>query len=199
MSGTVILIGGGNFEKNETLSIDTYALKLCAKPKPNVLIIPAAMQDDQGYGKRLKQYFRRLGAEASALRLLHTKLDQSQVHQMFRNADIIYLGAGSTKLLMDTIDKWNLADILKQAYESGAVLMGISAGANVLCEYGYSDVEPGRFEFVKGIGLLPYVFTPHANQKERAGFFEEAGQYLFEMIAAKDLEAIYIKKKQICV
>lgn len=189
MSGSIILIGGGSFEKKETLAIDKKAIELTQKEIPKVLIIPAAMHDDQGYGKRLKQYFRSLGCQATTLRLWHTKLVHQDIHQQFLNADLIYLGAGSTQSLLEILYHWELAPILKQAYQNGCVIVGISAGANVLCEQGYSDNIPSQCVFIKGIGLVPCVFTPHGNHQNRIQFEEEAKHYSFPILKANDLEA----------
>ena len=188
MGSAIILIGGGNFEKSETLLFDQKALTLTQKAQPKVLIIPAAMNDDQGYGKRLKQYFRKLGAQPTNLRLRHTKLSKAEVHQMFYESDLIYLGAGKTMMLLDAIAKWELADLLKQLSKS-KVIVGISAGANVLCEYGYSDVSEENCQFVKGLGIVPCIFTPHAQKEERQSFDEDSLFYEGIKVKANDLEA----------
>ena len=188
MSGAIILIGGGNFEKEETLLFDQKALSLTQKQQPKVLIIPAAMNDDQGYGKRLKQYFRKLGAQPTNLRLWHTKLSKAEVHQMFQESDLIYLGAGNTMTLLEAIAKWELEALLKQVSKS-KVMVGISAGANVLCEYGYSDSIQAQCQFIKGLGIVPCIFTPHAQQVERQSFDDDARFNEGMKVKADDLEA----------
>ena len=188
MSEAIILNGGGNFEKEETIPFDQKALSLTQKAQPKVLIIPAAMNDDQGYGKRLKQYFRKLGAQPTNLRLWHTKLSKAEVHQMFLEVDVIYLGAGNTMTLLEAFAKWELEALLKQLSKS-KVIVGISAGANVLCEYGYSDSFQAQCELIKGIGIVPCVFTPHAQQEERQSFDEDSLFYEGIKVKANDLEA----------
>lgn len=193
MSGKIILIGGGNFEKGETLLIDQKVLSLTKKKEPTILMIPAAMKDDQGYGKRFKQYFRKLQANPSVLRLWHTKLSKEEVYQMFLQTDIIYLGAGSTLLLKEAIVKWELIPILQQAYQKGTIIVGISAGANILCSYGYSDIQENEYQMIQGIGLLPFVFTPHA--QKRPHFLEEASKHSLKSLALNDKE-FYIYPKE---
>lgn len=78
---TLIAIGGGSFQKQETMSIDTYAISRCGKTQPHVLFIPLAGRDDQGYAKRFKQYYRSLGCQVEALRLLHTKLSNEEIYK----------------------------------------------------------------------------------------------------------------------
>ena len=100
---TLIAIGGGSFQKQETRAIDMYAIARCGKSKPRVLFLPLASRDDQGYAKRFKQYYRTLGCEVQALRLLHTKLHIEEIYDTFRRQDIIYLGAGDTTFLMEQL------------------------------------------------------------------------------------------------
>ncbi|UZN00266.1 Type 1 glutamine amidotransferase-like domain-containing protein [Lysinibacillus sp. MHQ-1] len=46
--------------------------------------------------------------------------------------DIIYVGGGNTKLLLDKWHAYQFGELLKEAYKSGVILAGISAGGNVL-------------------------------------------------------------------
>ena len=63
-----VAIGGGSFQKQETLEIDQFIIQKTGKQNPRVLFLPAAAKDDQGYGKRFKQYYRSLGCEVKLLR-----------------------------------------------------------------------------------------------------------------------------------
>ena len=105
---TLIAIGGGSFQKQETMAIDTYAISRCEKTQPHVLFIPLASRDDQGYAKRFKQYYRSLGCQVEALRLLHTKLSNEEIYKKFRSQDMIYLGAGDTVFLMKQLKQRKL-------------------------------------------------------------------------------------------
>ena len=133
---TLIAIGGGSFQKQETRAIDMYAIARCGKSKPRVLFLPLASRDDQGYAKRFKQYYRSLGCEVEALRLLHTKLHIEEIYDTCRRQDMIYLGAGDTTFLMEQLQSRKLDLMLHELADLGIVICGLSAGANVLFEYG---------------------------------------------------------------
>ena len=151
---TIIAIGGGSFQKQETEHIDRYALSRCQRKVPKVLFLPAASKDDQGYAKRFKQYYRALGCEVTALRLFHTKLSKEAVHELIYQQDMIYLGGGDTIVLMEALKSWGLDKVLPTLVDTGVVVCGYSAGANVMFSYGYSNIMDQGYALVQGMGLV---------------------------------------------
>ena len=190
---TLVAIGGGSFQKNETRIIDDYIIKRTGKEHPKVIFIPAASKDDQGYAKRFKQYFRSLGCEVEAIRLWHTKLFYKEIANVLLETDVIYFGGGETPLLMQALDNFSLFDTLKEAYEKGIVIAGLSAGANILFSYGYSEFED-HYEFVKGMELEKGLFCPHAQRKERQGFMDACKGYVgLQAFPCEDCYAICVE------
>lgn len=168
---TLIAIGGGSFQQGGTRHIDEYAIKRCGKTTPSIVFLPTASQDDQGYEKRFKQYYRSLGCDVQSLRLFHTKLSGEEIQDVLLQSDMIYLGGGNTKLLRDKFLDFGLDETLVRAYEQGIVICGYSAGANILFDYGYSDVlEDGEFSFIEGFHLGKGLFCPHYQKTERKKF-----------------------------
>lgn len=166
---TLIAIGGGSFQKGETKKIDEYAIARCKKTTPKVLFLGVASHDDQGYAKRFKQYYRSLGCEVEALRLLHTKLNDEEIVKKLEEKDLLYLGAGDTSFLMKQLQAHQLIEPIHRLYEKGLVVCGLSAGANALFSEGYSQNEEG-FSLVKGMNLMEGIFCPHHQKEERRGF-----------------------------
>ena len=116
---TLIAIGGGSFQKQETMSIDTYAISRCGKTQPHVLFIPLASRDDQGYAKRFKQYYRSLGCQVEALRLLHTKLSNEEIYKKFRSQDMICLLYTSSMIYAKNIQDYEFFRYDQCIYLSG--------------------------------------------------------------------------------
>ena len=54
--------------------------------------------------------------------------------------------------------------------DKGIVICGISAGANALFEYGYSNIASDTFELVNGMGMIKGAFCPHYQKEERKSF-----------------------------
>lgn len=186
MHRAIVAIGGGNLQLQETLNIDQKIIKLSGKLHPRVLFFPTASEDDQGYAKRFKKYYRSLGCEVDAIRLLHTKKNYEDFEREWFTYDIWYLGGGNSAFLMDVLRNQHIDRLIKKAYELGIVIAGYSAGANVLFSYGYADLD-GTYNFVKGLNLVDGVFTPHS--QKRPQFLVEAQDFPQEKIACKDAQA----------
>ena len=76
------------------------------------------------------------------------KLDKEELIEQIGKSDIIFINGGRNGCLKDVLeDLNNFSDLIK-----GKVVVGISAGANILAKYYYSNVADTIRE---GIGLLP--------------------------------------------
>lgn len=171
---TAIAIGGGNIKELETQHIDQAIIACTKLNMPNLLVLPTASHDSFAYTKRVKKYFKRFGCNVDVLRLT---LDETSdvITAKIKWANIIYIGSGNTCYMMEMWKKYGVDILLKQAYEQGCVLAGISAGAIALFDYGYSDsLGEHTLSMVEGLHLIPAVFTPHYNEAGRERFDEEA-------------------------
>lgn len=193
MTKQLVAIGGGNWQQGETLHIDQKIIEMSGKQTPRVLFFPTALKDDQGYAKRFKQYYRSLGCQVDAIRLLHTKKTYEQLEKEWLEYDILYLGGGDTKLLMDTMISMHVDQIIHKAYESGVMIVGYSAGANALFHYGYAQNNE-QYAFVEGMQLYDGVFSPHV--QERKDYWEKAKQFHIEIIGCEDKQAYIIKDEK---
>ena len=75
--------------------------------------------------------------------------------------DVIYVGGGNTKSLLALWQAWELPSILREAYDRGIVLAGISAGANCWFEQGVTDSASPTIDVLPCLGFLPGSFCPH--------------------------------------
>ena len=108
----------------------------------------------------------------NALCLTSENYTDEQINSLLNQADIIYVGGGDTAFMMDIWKKYGLPEKLKRIYEADkAVLSGISAGAMCWFNCGHSDSEvfakSGGYGWIKNLlGLLPYAFCPHYNERK---------------------------------
>jgi cyanophycinase len=80
---------------------------------------------------------------------------------IIRQSRLIYMLGGFTGYLGETLANSAAWQAMLQAYESGAVIAGSSAGAMVLCQYYY---DPAKAQVVQGLGLVPNsCVLPHHN------------------------------------
>lgn len=154
----IVAIGGGGFGRQDNdMKFEQYLLSL-VKPKPSVLFLPQASKEDPNYINRFYETFTHLPAKPSHLSLFGRVKDNWQAQLLTQ--DIIYVGGGNTKSMMALWKAWGLDTLLKQAYEQGTVLCGVSAGAICWFEQGITDsVWP--LGVVDGLGFLANSFCPH--------------------------------------
>lgn len=175
--GTIIAIGGGELRYLETFEIDQKIVKLTGVDYPKALFIPTASHESERYIQCFEAiYGEKLGCEVETLYLLSTRLDQQQIRHQILSVDLIYVGGGDTEFMMQTWETYGVDNYLREAYEQGVVLAGLSAGAICWAESGYSDSdsfkteEEWEYKFVKGLGLIEAVICPHYDEKERGSF-----------------------------
>lgn len=163
----IIAIGGGEIKDGETRAIDKYILDVTGKSKPRLLFLPTASSDDQGYWKTIDRVFgKELGALTSVLMLTQNPLD-SEIKEKIAQADVIYVGGGNTKMMLELWEKRGVDVLLRNAYENGVVLSGLSAGAICWFEYGSTDSprfnnpRDTKFILIRGLGLMNGIASPH--------------------------------------
>lgn len=180
----ILAIGGGSVAvpcaPASTLAIDEEAVRLAASELPigretvNVLFIPTASKDDLWYCHDIYTHFHlRLGCNYDHLRLLaRTPPSTRTIAEKIAWADIIYVGGGNTRDMMDVWRITGVSGILGRAYEAGKVLMGLSAGSICWFEAGLSDSNKFDGEknwrpmWVSGLGFLPLWNSPHSNSEQ---------------------------------
>jgi len=129
----IIAIGGGEIGRAgypvETTLIDEEIVRLSGKADPNLLFIPTATSDSQVYIDAAERHFGgTLGCNVDSLCLIRDKLSENEIRDKIDSADIIYVGGGSTDLMLETWSKYNVDRLIKAA-SGEKVLSGLSAGA----------------------------------------------------------------------
>ncbi len=174
MNKYIVAIGGGELCQLETLKIDQEIVALSGKKHPKLLFIPTASSDAAGYVQVIQEvYGLRLGCTVDSLLLLREKPSRHEIEAKIRAADIIYVGGGNTLKMMNLWRRFGVDSLLRSAYERGAVLCGISAGAICWFESGHSDsmsfYHPDNWQYIRvtGIKLLRGICCPHFDGETR--------------------------------
>lgn len=132
MTGTIVLIGGGDIIKRGSAEVDRYVMSLAGK-RPTVAFIPAASNDNTDYVRSFTNYCKSIGG-GEILPILLSKESSSSAKKKIQQAQIVYLGVGDPKNLLSAIKQKGISDELVNALESGKVIAGISAGALSVCK-----------------------------------------------------------------
>jgi dipeptidase E len=174
MSKMIVTIGGGDIRTRGTAAIDREIIRLSGGRNPSFLFIPTASYDSEIYWKHVKEYFGKLlKCRTDVLFLISGGVTSDQIHNKILSADVIYVGGGNTLFMMRIWRRLGVDKLLKQAYENGAVLAGISAGAICWFDSGHSDsmsfYNPQNWKYinVRGLGLIKGIHCPHYNGRTR--------------------------------
>ena len=172
----IIAIGGGEIGRpgfsTETTLIDKEIIRLTEKRHPTLLFIPTASGDSRPYYEVVKNHFeKKLGCKTEVLYLIKEKPSQRQIKEKILSADIIYVGGGNTFRMMKIWKRRGVDKILKQAYEKGIVLSGLSAGAICWFRYGNSDSRKAKnpkadLIKVSGLDFIPGLLCPHYHSEK---------------------------------
>ena len=83
------------------------------------------------------------------------------LRQHLLRQDIIYVGGGNTKSMLAVWRDWGLPNLLKEAWEEGIILAGVSAGAICWFEHGVTDSYADKLVAMECLGFLAGSCCPH--------------------------------------
>jgi len=166
MTGYLLLEGGAEFG-GKMSEPDLAAIALAGGPDAPIVIIPAAAAPDNNHeraGNNGVRWFRSLGAsQVRSVALIDRRsANRADIVASLRQARMVYLLGGFTHYLGRTLMGSLAWEAVLEAYASGAVIAGSSAGAMVLCSHYY---DPGERKVFPGLDLVHNACVlPHHNR-----------------------------------
>jgi len=163
--GYLLLEGGAEFG-GRMREPDLKAIELAGGFDAPVRIIPTASAPDNNHeraGNNGIRWFQSLGAKDVGSLPLTDKAsaNDESIAKSLREAKLIYILGGFTGYLGETLKGSAAWQAVLEAYATGAVVAGSSAGAMVLCEFYY---DPSRGQVIDGLNLVPNsIVLPHHN------------------------------------
>ena len=161
----LICIGFGNIPRYingklmpyETKEIDEEIINLTNKKKPKMLFISLASYHPKEYFDGIYKIYSKLGCIVQ-----HFDINKSydELEKDIMSSDIIYVGAGDTKYLLQQLHNNKIDKLLIKAYEKGIVCVGMSAGTYIWFKYTYN--------LIKGMNVIDAVCCAHYNEKDDA-------------------------------
>ena len=167
----ILAIGGGELKNRETLSIDEYiaaeAKKAAGENRPCGLFIPTASHDCMPYYNTFhKVYTGLFNVKTDVALTVGREIDPEKMRAKFERADFLYVGGGDTVFMLDHWKKSGLLQFIRDAYDRGVLVAGLSAGAICWFEEMYSDsVAEGEYAVYPGLGWIKGKISPHYNER----------------------------------
>jgi cyanophycinase-like exopeptidase len=137
-----------------------------AHSAPRVCIIPTAGGENTLYLSAYHHAFSKIGMVSSHLTLFPMP-NIADIRSHLLAQDIIWVGGGSTANLLALWRLHGLDLILRECWEAGVVLKGVSAGSICWHVGGTTDSFGLPLQAVtNGLGFLPYSNSPHYDTEE---------------------------------
>ena len=168
----IIAIGGGELRERTTLAIDEYIARLAkeraGENRANALFIPTASHDYMPYYNTFhKVYTGVFNIKTDVALTVFKEVDLEKLRAKFEKADVIYVGGGDTVFMMEHWKNSGVLPLIREAYERGVILAGLSAGA--ICWFSdiYTDSkaalgeEEERYAMFRGLGWIEGKISPH--------------------------------------
>ncbi|HEX4747856.1 MAG TPA: peptidase E [Gaiellaceae bacterium] len=164
MPGQIVAMGGGGFRSDRQSALDDFVVSLSAARRPRICLLPTPGGDSDGTIAAFFEAFAARDCEPSCVRLFAVP---DRPVERIAEADVVYVSGGNTA---NALAVWRLHGIdaaLREAWQRGAVLGGMSAGANCWFECCVTDsFAAGLDPLHDGLGLLPGSFCPHYDGEE---------------------------------
>lgn len=157
----IVALGGGGFTMEpDNPRLDRFILDVCVREQPRICFVPTASGDAESYILRFYQAFSGAGCRPCHLSLFQrTVVD---LRQFLCAQDIVYVGGGNTVNLLAVWRAHGLDVALRDAWKSGVLLCGLSAGSLCWYEGGVTDsFGPTLAPLRDGLAFLPGSHCPH--------------------------------------
>jgi peptidase E len=160
----IVALGGGGFSMEpDNPLLDDFVIDLAratsGRERPRMCFIPTAGGDAPMY---VRNFYDAFAAKAEANWLSLFVRDQRDLRTFLLAQDAVYVGGGNTENMLAIWRLHGVDAILREAWEAGVVMAGISAGALCWFEEGVTDsFGPDLAPFADGLGFLAGSHCPH--------------------------------------
>ncbi len=157
----ILVWGGHDFTRaGPDRAVCDYMLGLPGRPRPRICLLPTASGDPAEQIARFYSAYGDADCEPSDISLFRLGRHPVALREHLLSQDLIYVGGGSMVNLLAIWAAHYIAAILGQAWRSGVVLAGQSAGAMCWFEAGITK-SSGEPRPAAGLGLLKGSLCVH--------------------------------------
>jgi len=168
-------MGGGGFTAEpHNPALDDFILSLSDEQEPRILFLPTASGDPRAQMAAFRATFGSRTCQPCQLSLFRLEHEDHDLRSFVLSQDIVYVGGGSMRNLLAIWREHGFDMILREAWEAGVVLAGLSAGAMCWFQHGIT-CSTGRPAPTTGLGFLRGSLSVHYDgQPERRPVYLDA-------------------------
>ena len=138
--------------------------RLSGRERPRLLLVPTASADDP---RSVLELYERFRAHADVSHLTFFPWPPADLRERTLAYDVVVVGGGNTANMLAIWRVHGFDRVLREAWESGVVLCGGSAGAICWFEASVTDsFGPQLAGMRDGLGFLPGSACPHYDGEE---------------------------------
>jgi dipeptidase E len=157
---TILAMGGGPLEP-----LVEHALTITGADRPRLLYVGTANAEDH---ERALWAFETFGRRAEVSILRFFPWPPPGLRDLVLGQDVVLVGGGNTANMLAIWRVHGFDEALREAWEKGVLLCGVSAGAICWFEAGVTDSFGPQLEGMRdGLGFLPGSACPHYDGEER--------------------------------
>jgi peptidase E len=160
----IVGLGGHGETDEQTNALFRHVLALTGTERPRVLHVPTAVGDST---EAIERVASRLGGTTELSQLLFFPYPPADLRELALSQDAILVHGGNTANMLAIWRVHGFDAILREAWQSGILLFGASAGMICWFEAGVTDSFGLQLEGMRdGLGFLPGSACPHYDGEE---------------------------------
>ncbi len=158
----IVALGGGAAPE-QWAEMRRFVLGLTGKERARLLYVPTAAAEDDG---AVAAFFESYARETDASVLRTFPWPPRDLREAILSQDAICVSGGNTANMLAIWRVHGIDAVLREAWESGVVLFGASAGMICWFEHGVTDSFGPQLEGMDCLGWLPGSACPHYDGEE---------------------------------
>jgi len=190
MERHIVGIGGGGETVEQSRRLEEYVCALTGKERPRVLYVPTAVAESD---TAIVSFYERYRGRVEPSHLKTFPWPPPDLREQILSQDAICVSGGNTANMLAIWKAHGIDALLREAWESGVVLFGASAGMICWFEAAVTDSFGPELQGMECLGFLPGSACPHYDGEElrRPRYRELVAGGFPEGIAAEDGVAIH--------
>ena len=103
---------------------------------------------------------------------------------------MIYVGGGDTIYMLEKWKESGVDKLIKEAYDRGVIICGLSAGAICWFEEMFTDSDGEEYEFKPALGYLKGGACPHYDDRKEDFFAKSENAEIKNYVCIENLAAV---------